>query len=193
MDGIVWSMVLGPLRSSDFHSKRRLPRRLFPAPAQRFAAPGWAGAGRLSGHEDDMKLNILVVKRLVLRKGLLAPGCGPNGFGVYVPSSRGFGGLSLIELHPYPHAKPRIFLMREQNLHGTSTIWTWNQLFGLGPVSESEEFKLPQFPWKTNPDTPWDCHICLHWGGARGVNVGIYGSPRQVVSGKGEPFSSVHV
>ena len=20
------------------------------------------------------------------------------------------------------------------------------------------------------PNAPWDCHICLHWGGARGVN-----------------------
>ena len=29
------------------------------------------------------------------------------------------------------------------------------------------------------PDTPWDCHIYLHWGGARGVNVGIYGSPME--------------
>ena len=26
----------------------------------------------------------------------------------------------------------------------------------------------------SNPDTPWDYHICLHWGGL-GVNVGIYG------------------
>ena len=28
----------------------------------------------------------------------------------------------------------------------------------------------------TFPDTPWDWHICLHWGGARGVNVGIWQS-----------------
>ena len=27
---------------------------------------------------------------------------------------------------------------------------------------------------QTIPDTPWGCHICLHWGSLGGVNVGIY-------------------
>ena len=30
-----------------------------------------------------------------------------------------------------------------------------------------------------NPDTPWDCHICLYIGVVLGINVGIYGSPME--------------
>ena len=29
------------------------------------------------------------------------------------------------------------------------------------------------------PDTAWDCHICLHWGGFGAQWGGIYGSPME--------------
>ena len=29
------------------------------------------------------------------------------------------------------------------------------------------------------PNTPWDCHICLHWGFWGGQLIGIYGSPME--------------
>ena len=44
-----------------------------------------------------------------------------------------------------------------------------------GSSSEPER-KQKEPEWGGHdPDTPWDWHILLHWGGARGVNVGIYG------------------
>ena len=43
------------------------------------------------------------------------------------------------------------------------------------------------------PDTPWDYHIiCLHWGGARAVTVGIYGSLMECLGLVSLASSSVH-
>ena len=53
---------------------------------------------------------------------------------------------------------------------------------------------LSQVSDDTNTQTLHVCHICLHWSGFGGQLIGIYGSPRHVVSGicKPHPFPMFH-